>query len=63
MAVAKVGNDTFEVRNFLQSMCHLVYVVHFKGNEASVISRTGCTSTEWDQHAIAAVQSYILLGG
>ncbi len=64
MATTKIGDtDTYEVTDFVLSMPHLRYQVTFIKGKARVTAREGCTTHEWDRHAIGAVEQALVLGG
>ena len=55
-SVTRIEDNVYEVEDFVRSLPHLRYQVSFGNNIGRVTVREGCTSTEWDKHAISAVQ-------
>lgn len=63
MALVKnLGDDTYEVKDFLQSMPLVSCKVKFVGNDARVIERTNTCDATYDRHAIQAVQFHLITG-
>ncbi len=62
MSVKEIGTDNYEVSEFVQAMPHLTYTVTFEKGTAHVTARSGCTTKEWDQHAIQTVQAFLVTG-
>lgn len=58
--VTRVGNDTFEVRDFLASEPNVSITVRMHDQDAEVIGRTNTTETYWDEHAIRTVQMALI---
>lgn len=60
--IRNLGDDTYEVKNFLRSMPLVSCKVKFIGDDARVIERNNTCDTVYDRHAIQAVQFYLISG-
>jgi hypothetical protein len=59
--VTQIGEDTYEVSDFVDSMPHLRFDVTFVNDEARVTAREGTLANAWDRQAIEAVKFYLLV--
>ena len=60
--ITKIGEDDYEVKEFLLSLSSVEAVVRFENSKPRVISRTDYTDTRFDRHAIQACEFAILTG-
>lgn len=60
--VKDLGNDTYEVSDFLQSISDVSFKVQFVGDDARVIERTNTCDPTYDRHAIQTVQFHLITG-
>ena len=58
----QVGENQYEVADFLLSLPQLTCVVAFSNEEGRVVERTGITTKEWDAQAISSVQFALTAG-